>query len=66
MGEYIDREQAAIMAIDGADERDGGYNHERELAIQEAIRKIPTADVMEVRHGHWKTILVRCKNAVSV
>ena len=53
MAEYIDREQAEIMAIDGADKWDGGYNYERELAIQEAIRRIPSADVVEV---------VRCKD----
>ena len=53
MGEYIDREQAEIMAIDGADKWDGGCNYERELAIQEAIRRIPSADVVEV---------VRCKD----
>ena len=55
MAEYIDREQAEIMAIDGVDKWDGGYNYERELAIQEAIRRIPSADVVEV---------VRCKNCV--
>lgn len=48
MAEYIEREAAELAAIDGADRWDGGENYERDLAIQEAIRRIPAADVAEV------------------
>lgn len=34
-------------------------------AMAEMVRKLPAADVAEVKHGHWKTkgVLIRCTGA---
>lgn len=50
--EYIEREAALFAALVGADKWDGGSNYERDLVIEEAISRVPAADVIEV---------VRCK-----
>jgi hypothetical protein len=46
--EYISREDAERMAIDGADKWAGECNYDRDLAIQEAIRRLPAANVIPI------------------
>lgn len=52
MKEYIEREAAVKAAQAGADEWDGGFNRNRDTYIECAIDEVPTADVIEVKHGH--------------
>lgn len=47
MGEYIERE-AALSAVDCGNLHKGIVD-----ALQENIKDIPAADVVEVRHGRW-------------
>ena len=67
--EYIDRDQAIKLAIYGADEWDGGYNRERDNIIMKAIKRIPSADVVEVKHGEWRMVkypLTECTSCYIV
>lgn len=53
MAEYIKREDAidAIMAVYV---RTAGYKaRERVFAAEEAVHRLPAADVAPVVHGHW-------------
>nr|DAP82316.1 MAG TPA: TFIIB zinc-binding [Caudoviricetes sp.] len=53
MAEYIERESAidAIMAVYVGT---AGYKaRERVFAAEEAVHRLPVADVVPVRHGHW-------------
>ena len=54
--EYIEREAALFAALVGADKWDGGSNYERDVVIEEALSRVPAADVEEV---------VRCKDCVN-
>ena len=49
MGEYIER-KAVLLATDILDEY---LNDCERLYFVKQIKNIPTADVVEVRHGHW-------------
>lgn len=50
MAEYISRE--AVLEICDFHEHLGSYDGVRRVA--EDVRYLPTADVVEVRHGVWK------------
>lgn len=53
MAEYIERKSAidAIMAVYVGT---AGYKaRERIFAAEEAVHRLPVADVVPVRHGHW-------------
>lgn len=53
MTEYIERE-AAIDAIMKVYVRTAGYKtRERVFEAEEAVHRLPVADVAEVRHGRW-------------
>lgn len=51
--DYIPREAAISAAIDGADKWDGGYSSDREVYIRSSIDRVPAADVVERKRGHW-------------
>lgn len=46
MSNYIEREDALIVAEIGGSKE----------TIKTNLRSIPSADVVEVRHGHWKVV----------
>lgn len=53
MAEYIERD-AAIDAIMKVYVRTAGYKaRERVFEAEEAVRRLPVADVAPVRRGHW-------------
>ena len=49
MAEYIDREAAIKYAVGSLH----GVSHIVAVDVAEALEDIPTADVVEVRHGRW-------------
>lgn len=51
MDDLISRQAAITAAVEAADEWDGGYNHERQRIIEEALARIPSA---ERKKGKWK------------
>lgn len=51
--DYVSRETATNVAIEAVDDWDGGYNLSRQLIIENAMSKIPAADVLPV---------VRCRD----
>ena len=62
MAEYIERE-AAIDAIMKVYVRTAGYKtRERVFEAEEAVHRLPVADVAEVVHGRWY-MLDDCANA---
>lgn len=50
MDDLISRQAAITAAVEAADEWDGGYNYERQLIIEEALARIPSA---ERKKGKW-------------
>ena len=57
MAEYIERE-AVVKTTDILDEYLNDYER---LYFVKAIKNIPTADVVEVKHGEWH-LLYNCAN----
>ena len=57
MGEYIERDQAVRKAIDACIKIVGhGISQIEAVDIADEMDSIPTADVVEVRHGKWRLI----------
>lgn len=59
MTEYIEREEVLKhkRKMSGAD---FGGEFWDEAVLCEDIRKIPTADVVEVKHGYWEEVQGQC------
>ena len=64
MAEYIERE-AAIDAIMKVYVRTAGYKaRERVFEAEEAVHRLPAADVAPVVHGKWTITMRLVENAV--
>lgn len=51
MPRYIDADQIVYWIRHTS--RDGLEDDVRRVAFKDAIERIPTADVQEIKHGHW-------------
>lgn len=60
MAEYIDREAVMKIAKDG-NHSDFGRSMADLTSLREVLEDTPTADVVDVRHGHW-FLLDECAN----
>ena len=57
MAEYIERE-AVMKAAKNGNHSDFGRSMADLTSLREVLEDIPSADVVEVRHGEWKAKLV--------
>ena len=57
MAEYIERKRAIVDACNSLELYPSEY-----AKLEDALTKIPAADVAPVRHGHWVS-LTDCSNA---
>ena len=65
MSRYIDAELIPYGAVIGKVNGEGEniISTTNNVVTKEAIDKMPTADVAEVRHGHWSKEMYECVDA---